>query len=79
MQGVQAFEPKAKASIDLESFVAEDHFLNRFSYLPSERLGGLEDKGAIANQRFPACFQKTALLLSRRAAQATQVGWELQF
>ena len=29
MQGVQAFEPKAKASIDLESFVAEDHFLRR--------------------------------------------------
>ena len=29
MQGVQAFEPNAKASIDLESFVAEDHFLRR--------------------------------------------------
>src|SRR3954471_17826351 len=29
MQGVQAFEPKAKASIDLEEFVAEDHFLLR--------------------------------------------------
>ena len=29
MQGVQAFEPKAKTSIDLESFVAEDHFLRR--------------------------------------------------
>ena len=29
MQGVQAFEPKAKASIDLDSFVAEDHFLRR--------------------------------------------------
>ena len=29
MQGVHAFEPKAKASIDLESFVAEDHFLRR--------------------------------------------------
>ena len=31
MQGVQAFEPKAKASIDLESFVAEDHFLRRIN------------------------------------------------
>jgi transposase len=29
MQGVPAFDPKAKASIDLESFVAEDHFLRR--------------------------------------------------
>ncbi len=29
MQGVHAFEPKAKASIDLDSFVAEDHFLRR--------------------------------------------------
>ena len=29
MQGVQAFEPKVKASIDLDSFVAEDHFLRR--------------------------------------------------
>jgi transposase len=29
MQGVHAFEPKAKTSIDLESFVAEDHFLRR--------------------------------------------------
>ena len=29
MQGVHAFEPKAKASVDLESFVAEDHFLRR--------------------------------------------------
>ena len=31
MQGVQAFEPKAKASVDLESFVAEDHFLRRIN------------------------------------------------
>jgi transposase len=29
MQGVQAFDPKAKSSIDLESFVAEDHFLRQ--------------------------------------------------
>jgi len=29
MQGVHAFEPKAKASIDLDSFVADDHFLRR--------------------------------------------------
>ena len=29
MQGVHAFDPKAKTSIDLESFVAEDHFLRR--------------------------------------------------
>ena len=29
MQGVHAFEPKAKSSIDLDSFVAEDHFLRR--------------------------------------------------
>ena len=29
MQGVHAFDPKATASIDLESFVAEDHFLRR--------------------------------------------------
>jgi transposase len=29
MQGVHAFEPKAKTSIDLESFVAEDHFLRQ--------------------------------------------------
>ena len=29
MQGVHAFDPKAKASIDLESFVAEDHFLRQ--------------------------------------------------
>jgi hypothetical protein len=29
MQGVHAFEPKSKVSIDLESFVAEDHFLRR--------------------------------------------------
>ncbi len=29
MQGVHAFEPKAKTSIDLESFVAEEHFLRR--------------------------------------------------
>ena len=29
MQGVHAFEPKAKVSIDLESFVATDHFLRR--------------------------------------------------
>ena len=31
MQGVQAFEPKTKANIDLESFVAEDHFLRRIN------------------------------------------------
>jgi transposase len=29
MQGVQAFDPKAKASIDLDSFVAADHFLRQ--------------------------------------------------
>jgi transposase len=29
MQGVQAFDPKFKTTIDLESFVAEDHFLRR--------------------------------------------------
>src|SRR5215211_4094213 len=29
MQGVHAFDPKAEVSIDLESFVAEDHFLRR--------------------------------------------------
>jgi hypothetical protein len=29
VQGVHAFEPKAKTSIDLESFVAADHFLRR--------------------------------------------------
>ena len=29
MQGVHAFEPKTKVSIDLESFVAADHFLRR--------------------------------------------------
>src|SRR3954462_13787535 len=29
MQGVHAFEPKVKSSIDLDSFVAEDHFLRR--------------------------------------------------
>ena len=31
MQGVHAFEPKAKANIDLESFVAEDHLLRRIN------------------------------------------------
>jgi transposase len=29
MQGVHAFDPKVKTSIDWESFVAEDHFLRR--------------------------------------------------
>jgi hypothetical protein len=29
MQGVHAFDPKVKTSIDLESFVAADHFLRR--------------------------------------------------
>jgi hypothetical protein len=29
MHGVHAFEPKAKTSIDLESFVAEDHLRRR--------------------------------------------------
>ena len=29
MQGTHAFEPKARATIDLESFVATDHFLRR--------------------------------------------------
>ena len=29
MQGVHAFDPKIKTSIDLESFVAADHFLRR--------------------------------------------------
>ncbi len=29
MQGLHSFEPNAKASIDLESFVAKDHFLRR--------------------------------------------------
>ena len=29
MQGVHDFDPKAKVSIDLESFIAEDHFLRR--------------------------------------------------
>ena len=29
MQGVHAFEAKTKVSIDLESFVAADHFLRR--------------------------------------------------
>ena len=29
MQGKQGFDAKAKASIDLESFVAADHFLRR--------------------------------------------------
>jgi hypothetical protein len=29
MQGVHAFDPKVKTSIDLESFVAEDHALRR--------------------------------------------------
>src|SRR5436853_6979097 len=31
MQGVHAFEPKTKASIVLEPFVAEDHFLRRIN------------------------------------------------
>src|SRR3954469_21850450 len=29
MQGVHAFDPKTKVSIDLDSFVAEDHFLRQ--------------------------------------------------
>src|SRR3954451_22788876 len=29
MQGVHAFDPRVKTTIDLESFVAEDHFLSR--------------------------------------------------
>src|SRR5579863_4438309 len=29
MQGVHAFDPKVTVSIDLESFVAADHFLRR--------------------------------------------------
>jgi transposase len=29
MQGVHAFDPRVKTTIDLESFVAEDHFLRR--------------------------------------------------
>ena len=29
MQGVHAFDPKVKTSIDLESFVAADHYLRR--------------------------------------------------
>ena len=29
MQGVHSFEPKAKTAIDLESFVADDHFLRQ--------------------------------------------------
>ena len=33
MQGVHAFEPKAKASIDLDSFVAEDRILRRIDRL----------------------------------------------
>src|SRR6476659_10626992 len=33
MQGVHAFDPKAKVSIDLESFVAEDHFLRRLDHV----------------------------------------------
>ena len=31
MQGVHAFDPKAKVSFDLESLVAEDHFLRRIN------------------------------------------------
>ena len=34
MQGVHAFEPKAKTSIDFESFVAEGHFLRRIARSP---------------------------------------------
>lgn len=33
MQGVHAFEPKTKASIDLESFVAADHFLRKIDHV----------------------------------------------
>ena len=33
MQGMHAFEPNAKASIDLESFVAQDHFLRRIDLI----------------------------------------------
>jgi hypothetical protein len=44
MQGVQAFEPTAKASIDLESFVAKDHFLRRIGYhLASRRSNPLSE------------------------------------
>ncbi len=33
MQGVHAFDPKAKTVIDLESFVADDHLLRRVDRL----------------------------------------------
>ena len=29
LQGVHAFDPKVKTTIDLESFVSEEHFLRR--------------------------------------------------
>ena len=35
MQGVHAFDPKVKTTIDLESFVAEDHFLRRIDRRPA--------------------------------------------
>ena len=35
MQGMHAFERNAKSSIDLESFVAQDHFLRRIDSILS--------------------------------------------
>jgi hypothetical protein len=60
MQGVQAFDPNVKSSIDLESFVAEDHFLSRIDRildlsfireLTAARYADGQGRAASSNQR----------------------------
>jgi hypothetical protein len=39
MQGVHAFDPKVKTTIDLESFVSENHFRRRNDRVPCPPIG----------------------------------------
>jgi len=58
MQGVQAFKPQAKASIDLESFVAEDHFLRRINCILDLSLHPGVDRSALRSREGPTQFSE---------------------
>ena len=64
MQGVHAFEPKVESSIDLDSFVAEDHFLRRIDRvldlsfvreLTAPRYAAQQGRPSIDPEVFSAC------------------------
>jgi hypothetical protein len=75
MQGVHAFEPKVKSSIDLDSFVAEDHFLRRIDCVLDLRDPNQCKKSSRIRTRQTALFQQARSLFGTSFAKRAKMSY----